>query len=82
MERDLLLAGRRPMQQSALDERHLNRNGRISREHGNTLISSLRMIYGPAFARGMNPDAKLEDVIHKMDEPSLSLLERDLRAAG
>jgi hypothetical protein len=46
----------------------------IGRKHGNTLIRTLRRTYGAHFAEGCRDDEKLGDVLHKMDEPSLSKL--------
>jgi hypothetical protein len=46
----------------------------IRRKHGNTLIRTLRKSYGDHFAEGCRDDEKLGDVLHKMDEPSLSKL--------
>jgi hypothetical protein len=60
-----------------LDNRHRDKNGEISRKHGNTLISTLRKTYGSSFAVGFPDDAKLHDVLAKLDEPSLSKLVQD-----
>ena len=62
-----------------LDNRHRDKNGEISRKHGNTLISTLRKTYGPTFAHGFADDAKLADVLDKLDEPSLNKLVHDHR---
>ena len=51
------------MNDPSLDGRHRNKDGEISRKHGNTLVSTLRMIYGASFARGESPHAKLGDVL-------------------
>jgi len=61
-------------------ERHRDKNGEISRKHGNTLIGTLRKTYGTDFAKGCAESDKLSDVLHKMDEPSLSKLVRDHEA--
>ncbi len=58
-------------------ERHRDKNGEISRKHGNTLIRTLRKHYGSNFALGCDDDDKLTDVLHKFDEPSLNKLVRD-----
>jgi hypothetical protein len=58
-------------------ERHRDKNGAMSRKHGNTLIRTLRMHYGRNFALGCDDDDKLSDVLHKVDEPSLGKLVRD-----
>jgi len=65
------------MKEPGLDHRHRDKNGEISRKHGNTLVRTLRKIYGPGFAPGLPDTAKLSDVLHKLDEPSLSHLHRD-----
>lgn len=68
------------MEQPGLNGRHRDKNGEISRKHGNTLIRTLRKIYGPGFASGCSDNATLRDVLHKLDEPSLSKLVRDHEA--
>ncbi len=69
------------MEQPGLDNRHRDRNGEIGRKHGNTLVSTLRTIYGEDFAAGFAPHTKLSDLLATVDEPSLSHLIRD-HAAG
>jgi hypothetical protein len=34
------------MKEPGLDGRHRDKNGEISKKHGNTLVSTLRKIYG------------------------------------
>jgi hypothetical protein len=46
-------------------------------KHGNTLMSTLRKHYGPGFAKGCGDDETLSDVLHKLDDQSLSQLVRD-----
>ena len=65
------------MKEPGLDNRHRDKNGEISRKHGNTLIGTLRKHYGAGFAAGFKDSDKLSDVLAKMDEPSLSKLIRD-----
>jgi hypothetical protein len=65
-------------QQPGLDRRHRDKNGEISKKHGNTLISTLRRTYGANFAPGIDDGVKLSDVLHRLDEPSLSKLIQDL----
>ena len=60
-----------------IETRHRDKNGEISRKHGNALIRTLRRTYGPDFAAGCKDDDKLTDVLHKLDETSLSHLIRD-----
>lgn len=61
-----------------LDARHRDKNGEISRKHGNTLISTLRKTYGDGFAAGEPATAKLSEVLARLDEPSLSKLIKSL----
>ncbi len=61
-------------------ERHRDKNGAISRKHGNTLIGTLRKTYGADFAKNCAESDRLSDVLHKMDESSLSKLVRDHQA--
>jgi hypothetical protein len=63
----------------AIDTRHRDNNGN-RRKHGNMLIRTLRKTYGPGFAAGCKDDEKLSDVLHKLDETSLSQLIRDHEA--
>jgi hypothetical protein len=65
------------MKQPGLDNRHLDRNGQIARKHGNTLVATLRQTYGMDFAAASRGDAKLIDVLHELDEESLTQLVRD-----
>jgi hypothetical protein len=65
------------MSKAGLDNRHRNTDGEISGKHGNTLISTLRKIYGQSFAAGYPETAKLTEVLLKLNETSLSQLRRD-----
>jgi hypothetical protein len=65
------------MIQSSLISRHRNKDGEISRKHGITLIRTLRKTYGPTFAKNCSDTEKLSDVLHKIDEVSLSKLIAD-----
>jgi hypothetical protein len=70
------------MKEPGLDDRHRDKDGEISRKHGNTLVRNLRTIYGSSFAGGFAETDKLSDVLHR--EPahsSLSQLRKD-HAAG
>ena len=58
-------------------ERHRDENGEIGRKHGNTLVRTLRAIYGPSFASGFAGDVKLSAVLQALDEPSLTKLVHD-----
>ncbi|MEO6783465.1 MAG: hypothetical protein ABI407_18445 [Bradyrhizobium sp.] len=59
----------------SIDDRHRDKNGEISRKHGNTLVSTLRKIYGDNFAEPET--AKLSEVLDKLDETSLTRLVHD-----
>jgi hypothetical protein len=63
------------MSKAGLDNRH--HDGEISHKHGNTLIGTLRKIYGQGFAAGYPATEKLSDVLHQLNETSLSQLRRD-----
>ena len=65
------------MSKAGLDNRHRNHYGEISHKHGNTLIGTLRRIYGQGFAAGYPETEKLSDVLHQLNETSLSQLRRD-----
>lgn len=65
------------MEQPGLHGRHRDKDGEISRKHGNTLVSTLRRIYGPSFAEGFAPHTKLSEVLAAIGEKSLSQLHRD-----
>jgi hypothetical protein len=67
---------------TGLDGRHRDKNGEISRKHGNTLIGTFRKIYGPSFAHGQSDEAKLSDVLAELSEPSLSQLVHDHGSGG
>jgi hypothetical protein len=69
------------MQQPGLDQRHRDKDGTIARKHGNTLIGTLRRTYGQNFASGIADSEKLGDVLHRLDEQSLSELVRDTQGA-
>ena len=50
---------------------------RISHKHGNTLIRTLRKIYGQCFAAGYPETEKLSEVLLHLNETSMSQLRRD-----
>jgi hypothetical protein len=61
----------------SIDDRHRDKNGELSRKHGNTLVSTLRKIYGDTFAAGESESAKLSDVLNKLHETSLTQIIHD-----
>ena len=68
------------MKEPGLDERHRDKNGEISKQHGNTLVNTLRKVYGGTFATGKAQTAKLADVLAHLDKSSLSELVKDHEA--
>jgi hypothetical protein len=65
------------MSKANLDNRPSNHDGEISHRHGNTLVGALRKIYGQGFAAGYPETEKLSEVLHQLNETSLSQLRRD-----
>jgi hypothetical protein len=68
------------MKEPGLDLRHRDKNGEIARKHGNTLVGTLRKIYGPRFAPGFKDSDTLAFVLAALDEPSLAKLAKDHEA--
>jgi hypothetical protein len=65
------------MSKPGLDGRSRNKDGEISGKHGNTLVRTLRKIYGQGFAAGYPETAKLSEMMLQLNETSLSQLRRD-----
>jgi hypothetical protein len=66
------------MHQPGLDDRHRDKDGEISRKHGNTLVRTLRSIYGQSFASGFSDTDNLAHVLRTAPtHTSLSQLRRD-----
>ena len=65
------------MSKAGFDNRHRNKDGEISGKHGNTLIRTLRKVYGQSFAAGYPETEKLSEVLLTLNETSLSQLRRD-----
>jgi hypothetical protein len=61
-------------------EQHREQICEIALTHGDALVCSLRKHYGAHFARGCAENEKLNYVLHKLDERSLSKLLRDHKA--
>ncbi len=53
------------MSKPGLDHRHRNKDGQISGKHGNTLVRTLRKVYGQGFAAGYAETAKLSEVMRE-----------------
>ena len=58
----------------SINRRYRNKNGRLARKYGNTYIRTLRAKYGEEFAPGERSEQKLIDVLHHLDDQSLSRL--------
>ena len=65
------------MDQPGLHGRHRNTDGEISRKHGNTLVSTLRKVYGQGFGEGFPAHTTLSEVRAETGERSLSQFHRD-----
>ena len=65
------------MKATGLDARHRDKDGAISKKHGNTLVGTLRKVYGQSFAAGHPQTATLSEVLLQLNETSLSQLRRD-----
>ena len=65
------------MSKAGPDNRHRNKDSEISGKHGDTVLGTLRKIYGRSFAAGYPDTEKLSDVIPNLNETSLSQLRRD-----
>jgi hypothetical protein len=46
-------------------DRHRDKDGEISSKHGNTLVQTLRKMYGHRFATGFADTDKLSDVLQR-----------------
>jgi hypothetical protein len=75
----LLAVGTREssMSKAGLDNRQSKHDGEISHKHGDTLVSTLRKIYGMGFAAGYPPTEKLSEVLPQLNETALGQLRRD-----
>jgi len=65
------------MEQPGPDNRHRNKDGEISRKHGNALIRTLRNIYDQHFAPGLDDDQTLQEALLTMNDRSLHQLVHD-----
>jgi hypothetical protein len=65
------------MSKPSIDARHRNKDGEITGKHGNTLVRTLRKMYGQGFAAGYPDNAKLSEVMLQLNETSLSQIRRD-----
>ena len=64
---------------AGLNNRHRNHDGEISHKHGNTLIGTLRKIYGQNFAAGYPATEKLSEILVQLNELSIVCAVESLR---
>ena len=57
---------------SRLDGRRRNADGEIDRKHGNTLVRTLRQMYGHDFAADCRADMKISTLLRENGVDSLS----------
>jgi hypothetical protein len=69
------------MKEPRLYDRQGNKDGEISSKHGNTLVRTLRKMYGHRFATGFADTDKLSEVLQKSPANfSLTQLRKDYAA--
>ncbi len=59
-----------------LDERCRDNDGEIRQKRGDTLVGTLRKIYGPDFASGVRADARLDTLRERAGAESLTQIVR------
>ena len=64
----------------ALDD-YRDKDGELSRKHGNTLIGTLRSHYGSDFAAACSESDRLTDVLDQLDEASYAPPKSELYAS-
>lgn len=57
---------------NGLDDRCRDQDGEIRQKRGDTLVGTLRKIYGPDFAPGVRSDMRLDTLRERMGGASLS----------
>lgn len=62
-----------------MDQFHRDKDGPIARKYGQTRVRSLRRLFGPSFAFGEDAEAKIADVLERLDELSLRQLIMDCK---
>ena len=65
-----------------LDDRCRDNDGEIRQKRGDTLVKTLRKIYGPGFAPGVRSDARLDTLRQRSGGESLSNLVKDAHRRG
>jgi hypothetical protein len=64
---------------TGLDQRRHEMNGRIEEKRGNTLVASLRKVYGDDFLRDWRSDARLSTVRIETDMSLTELVRQHQR---
>jgi hypothetical protein len=62
-------------------EEYRDKEGELSRKHGNVLVGTLRSHYGSESAPGCAESDRLTDVLDQLDEASLNSLARDYQTS-
>ena len=70
------------MKEPGLDGRRRDVSREISRKHGNTRIGALRKVYGPAFAKGIQGEATVAEVLRAVGIEAISQEDRTLLLEG
>lgn len=65
-----------------LDERCRDNDGEIRHKRGDTLVKTLRKVYGPDFAPGVRSATRLDTLRERAGGASLSKLVKDARRTG
>ena len=65
-----------------LDDRTRDDDGEIRQKRGDTLVRTLRQIYGPDFAPGVRSDMRLDTLRERFGEESLSQMVKAGRPRG
>jgi len=65
-----------------LDGRTRDDDGEIRQKRGDTLVRTLRRIYGPDFAPGVRSDMRLDTLRDRMGDESLSQMLKSGRRRG
>ena len=65
-----------------LDDRTRDDDGEIRQKRGDTLVRTLRQIYGPDFAPGVRSDMRLDTLRERVGEESLSQMLKAGRPRG
>ena len=68
--------------QIGLDDRTRDDDGEIRQKRGDTLVRTLRQIYGPDFVPGVRSDMRLDTLRERFGDESLSQMLKTGRPSG